>query len=268
MKKKIAFIGLAIVGLSLTAFGISNIKKENSNSKKDTIGKLEETSKSLDDLFEKKEYDFHISVGTRFTNVATLEDIQNANSIEDFIPQEQIDQVSKYTSVKITLLDDYKETDIFAIGKDDILTADQKKILQSLDYSSNFLVRGDFVGTKEFQRNHNYSYFTPFMTVIPHTEGYYEQGMDALLYYLRAKSEEISSQYQKEDFKSGKLYFTISKEGKISNINLTSTGGFTELDNKMVEILNNLEGKWIPAKNAKGETVEQTLVIAFGVIGC
>jgi len=197
-----------------------------------------------------------------------LEDIQNATSIEDFIPQEQIDQVAKYKSVKITILDDHKETDVFASSKDDILTNEQIKLLKTLDYSSNFLVRGDFVGTEEFQRNHRYSYFTPFMTVIPHTEGYYEQGMDALLYYLRTKSEEISSKYQKENFKSGKLYFTISKEGKIINVKLTSTGGYKDLDKKMMEIMKNLKGNWIPAKNAKGELVEQTLVVAFGVLGC
>jgi hypothetical protein len=33
-------------------------------------------------------------------------------------------------------------------------------------------------------------------------------------------------------------------------------------------LANNLPGKWQPAENAKGEKVDQVLVLSFGIVGC
>ena len=38
--------------------------------------------------------------------------------------------------------------------------------------------------------------------------------------------------------------------------------------NKIIKILNEVPGTWIPAKNSKGEKVDQELVVSFGLMGC
>ena len=42
------------------------------------------------------------------------------------------------------------------------------------------------------------------------------------------------------------------------------TTGYPSIDEKFIELIKNIPGKWIPAENAKGEKMEQEFVFTFG----
>ena len=51
-------------------------------------------------------------------------------------------------------------------------------------------------------------------------------------------------------------------------VELEESSGYPAIDKTMIELLTNAPGKWKPAKNAKGEKVDQQLVFSFGEVGC
>lgn len=68
--------------------------------------------------------------------------------------------------------------------------------------------------------------------------------------------------------KPAKLYFTVTKDGAISNVSLDRISGYVPMDEAMIDLLKNVPGSWQPAENAEGEKVDQELVITFSMSGC
>ncbi|MEX0272801.1 MAG: energy transducer TonB, partial [Flavobacteriaceae bacterium] len=65
-----------------------------------------------------------------------------------------------------------------------------------------------------------------------------------------------------------KLFFTVTAKGSLENIRLDRSSGYPSIDEKMLELLPQVPGKWIPAQNRNGENVAQELVVSFGLLGC
>ncbi|NRA13774.1 MAG: hypothetical protein HRT57_17675 [Crocinitomicaceae bacterium] len=76
------------------------------------------------------------------------------------------------------------------------------------------------------------------------------------------------SKIKESDLKPGKAFFTVTKEGKITNIRLDSSSGHVSIDVKMIKLIKSIPDEWEPAKNSKGEKVDQELVYSFGIKGC
>jgi len=194
--------------------------------------------------------------------------LHNATSILDFLPKSQTDPVENYQSVQVIILDDYHQTELRATGKDALLTVAQLELLKEVDYSANILIRADFQQKNKVTRQLENNYFTPHITIVPEKEANYIFGKAALINYLTVNSKEQISLVKPGQLKGGKLYFTVTKDGNIANVRLTSTSGYPTIDEKMLQLMTTVPGMWLAAENAKGEKVAQTLVFSFGTIGC
>lgn len=86
--------------------------------------------------------------------------------------------------------------------------------------------------------------------------------------YLREESKEVRANLDSENLKAAKLSFRVTKQGAVEGIELERPSGYPEVDQKMIELISNLPGYWIPAKNAGSEDVDQEFVISFGSLGC
>ena len=106
------------------------------------------------------------------------------------------------------------------------------------------------------------------MTVIPEVEAEYEGGEQAMVRYLRDKMEDQTSFIDMSKVKPGRIKFTVDKKGIIRNVNLDSTVGFSEIDEAFMRHIAMMPGKWAPAKNAKGENIDQELIFFYGSFGC
>ena len=60
----------------------------------------------------------------------------------------------------------------------------------------------------------------------------------------------------------------ITTDGTVSDVILESTSGYDSIDDKMIELIKSMPGKWNAATDSQGEKVEQELVYSFGLVGC
>ena len=265
MKKSIFILFAGLTTLSSAAFGIMNWNP--SCESKAIVNSATETEDTNDKQVFDSKVAFFYNVDTRFSGVEKTA-LDNANSIHDFLPQRFTESIISYHSVEIIVLNDNKQTENRHLGKDDKLTPEQKNLIQSLDYSSNILIRAEFKEKNRITGRVSHGYATPHLTIVPFIQAEYFAGKDALVDYLKNNCGDITKDIDEKKLEPGKLYFTISKDGFISNINLAASSGYAHVDAHMKELLINLPGEWNPAKNIRGEKVEQTLVFSYGIIGC
>ena len=107
-----------------------------------------------------------------------------------------------------------------------------------------------------------------YLTVIPEKEAAYASGHDALIAYLKENSKDKTAIIKEDKLQPGKVNFTITKNGTIANVKLTSTSGYTSVDKALIELITYMPEKWDPATNSKREKVDQELVFFFGLAGC
>lgn len=269
MKKRILIMSTVLTGLCLTTFGfmksnqdikIASCKLEN-DQQPGLVQAFIFPEEDDDDGFDQ----FFYNVSTRFAPV-TKGAIDRAQSIVDFLPKTQTQGIDSYKSVKIFILDDFRQTEVYEVGTSDVLTEAQINLLRSATYSANILVRADYqlkYGTTTYDR-----YFTPHLTIVPEKQAYYMEGHEALITYLKSKSQDLTASLPTDKLKAGKIYFTINPEGKLTNPDLKASCGFAEIDSEMIKLIKTTPGKWSPAVNEKGEKVSQKLVFSFGIIGC
>jgi hypothetical protein len=259
MKKSTLIISTVFTTVSLMAFGCENPKTE---------GNEELTTAEIEIVNPPSEVTFFYEVASRFMSTVTKEKLHNSKSILDFLPKSQTDPVVNYQSVEVIILNDYHQTDARAKGKDDRLTEEQLELIKTVDYSNNILIRAEFEQKNKASGKLGYNYFTPHITIVPEKEAMYIYGNGALINYLKERSKEKIALVEPGKLKGGKLYFTVTKDGDITNIELAATSGYPTIDETMHELIKNTPGKFIPAENANGEKVEQKLVFSFGTIGC
>ncbi len=191
MKKNILILSGVLVTLSILAYGVIDSKDSVTNQEIASISEVNPFDEQvIEDLNVKAYPDFSYDVGSRFMSRITKEDLHKAKSILDFLPKEQTDPVFKYKTVSVIILDDFRQTDKREIGYSEVLTDAQIKLLQSTDYSTNFLIRADFQEMNSEVNHLVNNYFSPHMTVVPENEAVYVNGKDALIDYLKENSRE------------------------------------------------------------------------------
>lgn len=261
MKKSILIISAVFTTISLMAFGYLNTETQNNQ---ETVANKTE----LKTVKKRAAVTFYYDIDSRFMSTVTKEKLHNATSILDFLPKSQTDPVESYQSIEVIILDDYHQTDLRATGKDEMLTAAQLELLKTVDYSANILIRADFLEKNKVTGELGHNYFTPHITIVPEKEANYIFGKDALINYLKINSTEEIALVQPGNLKGGKLYFTVTKDGNIANVELAATSGYPTIDDTMLRLMTSNPGMWLAAENANGEKVEQKLVFSFGTIGC
>ena len=248
MKKNILIFCTVLAAFSLTAFGYLNWSNP-----------------------QPAEMDLVYNVDSRFIATITKEDLHKAKSVADITPEKaEWDKIS-FLNMKVAILQD--DGEIAELGDDGVLNADQIKLLQSTDYSTNFYMEGRGKrkgagpeGLKDLdQEEFNLAYY---ITIVPEQEAEYAGGQKALIDYLKINSQIYTSIIEEDQLRPGQVSFTVTKAGTIGKVELNSTSGYPTIDEVLVGLVKNIPGKWHPAKNAKGERVDQELVFFFGRQGC
>ena len=269
MKKSIYFFVTILISLSLMAFVIVNWSDVTSKEVPDNEFAIKET---LFAKFVKPELEFTYAVDSRYAASITKNDLQKAKTVVDLVPIESEWSKIAFLNMKIVIFQDDQE--IAALGEDEVLNTQQLDLLHSLDYSSNFYINargkdkpeGGPEGLKDYP--HDEYDLAYYLTVIPEKEAMYEGGMEALIDYLKVNSKEQIAIVQEDQLKSGMVSFIITKEGIISDINLLSTSGYASIDDHMLQLIQDMPGKWTSAENTKGDKVDQALIFSFGQVGC
>lgn len=259
MKKRILIISLVLVTLSIAAFSFINSNTSKINQTGNASNSLNNTDKPLAENKTKEPLEFFYNISPRFEGIKKS-DIDKATSIFDFISDEDSIQIKKLNSTEIILIINDRQTQFREYGTEENLTENQLNMLQSVDYSKHFLIKAIYESI-EFE----YHDFSPHYTVVPETQSNYADGTDALIKYLKDNKSKNTDFIDEKKLQFVKISFTISTDGQIKQVNLDRSTGYPQLDFELIELIKNAPGKWIPAKNAEGKTVEQELVFSFGL---
>lgn len=261
MKKNVWIITLVLSIAGVSAYGINRIENESQNTFQGC--QLNDSSKvKINDVLKKATLtDFHYDVDNRFATSITKTELFKAKNLFEIFPKHATTNIKDLYNSKVGILT--PEGEITELGTNQIMTNAQLSLLQKVDYSTDFFIFGNYK-TEAGEEN----YIVYYMTVVPETEASYEMGNDALLYYLKEKSKEVIKEARKERLEAGKVRFSINTKGLVESVVLDATSGYSAIDSKMIELIKAMPGKWSPAKDAKGNLVNQEFVFSFGIIGC
>ncbi len=264
MKKQILILSTTLASLLLMAFGFITLE----NPAMKTTGETQSESHCKPPQPEADKYpDFFYDFGTRFGAIKKS-DLDKMTHASDFLVIDEDEEFSDYGSVSVIIVIDDKRSDIREVGTSNELTAGQINLLRSSEPSTNFVVSADFECKNNKTGVVDYKSATPHLTIVPEKQAEYLLGKKALLAFFRENNKENTADLDEDKLQPAKLYFTVSKNGSITNVHLDRTSGFDHIDKTMVDLVNRLPSSWIPAENIQGEKVDQELVVSFGMVGC
>lgn len=274
MNKRIIFLGIFVVLAIAAVIWLSpnsdtqTAELAINNTAVDTNNTVEDTdTKAIPSDLKFEKGDFYYGIGTRFNGI-TKTKLLAARSFSDFIGDEHAQRIVSYSALDVIVLDDNEKTAIRVEGGGGDFTQEQLNLIKTIEYNTNVLIRAEYKEDAPWSGKIEESHWTPYITVTAATLPRYKKGKVALLSYLKAKSTEAVQDAKGQAFAPGKINFTVTKEGTITNVRLTNTCKVDVIDQLLVDILKNAPGEWIPAKDEHGKAVDQDLVFSFANMGC
>ncbi|WP_412984978.1 hypothetical protein [Pontimicrobium sp. IMCC45349] len=265
MKKRITIISLAIIAVSLTAYSTINYKDINECNKV-----VAEKNNTAEEKIKSRIFtDFIYEIGPRFTPIKKS-DLHKLTSFSDYIGNEHAQRIINYKSLSVMLVVNDRPSDDRITNTDNNFNKEQLHFLKSLDYSTNLMMWADYEEVSEETGEIQDAHWTPYLTVVPETQAQYSDGIKALKIFLKEATEDtrVKANVDPEKLQPAKLYFTVTKNGAIENVKLDRTSNYPQVDDKMIQLIKEAPGYWTPARNTKGDKVDQELVVSFGLMGC
>lgn len=247
MKKNILIAATILISLGLAAFSWQSSKKS--------------------------AVDFVYDLSPRYNRTFTKTEMAKARSVIDFHNldfnhPDKYSNIVSYQSVVVSVFDDNYEPIIEVAGTTERFNAEQLKLLQSVNYSDDVLIKAEYFEKNNETGEPELSYTTPHVTVVPEKQAEYEGGKEAFLSYLKSYRVEESVKITKDGLKAGKIRFTINEEGNIVNVRVISSSGYASVDKAFEKLVKEAPGTWKVAEDANGQQVEQQLIFSFGITGC
>ncbi len=255
MKKNVIVSSAIIATLCSAAFGCMH----SSNGSGFMEMSISDSTKVVADI------NFAYDFGPNCQLTVTKQELNEVTSMKDLYHEESI---VLYKTVAITLVENERLSSKRKTGPNEILNASQIEFLKSFEYSTSFQIGGDVVRKNKETGELEDGFSRPHFTVVPEHQAEYLNGKDAFLDYLKKGSKDQIADLKVKKLQPGKVFFTITENGTISDIKLLLTCGYESVDKLMVELITNATGKWKPATDAEGKIVEQELVFSFGTMGC
>ena len=194
-----------------------------------------------------------------------LSDAKTMTDINPGYPSSWIDQ-EDYISAEVTTI--YKGEKHVAKGDNDVLNADQRKLIHNADIGSDIKVEvkyhvRDFLKKKVEVKTLNFG-----LTVVPSVQATYIGGREALMDYLRENMVDLLPPSEQEDLKVAMIKFTVDETGKVTQPIVSETTQNEEIDNVIQKAINQMPD-WNPAQDANGNFVPQSFEFVIGnSLGC
>ena len=260
MKKSILILGAVILTFGLMAIGFMNLK--NSSNETTELSTIDTSvSEENTDINENFTYD----LSSRFWATISEKDLRNAKSVLDIVPEDATTwRKIEFETVQVTALREPFE--ITESGTEKELNSGQSKLLRSLGYGSDFYIRA--LGSEADPHTGNVEVYNYYFSVVPEKQAEYPGGEEGLVEYIKESIKELVLKVDDKNLKNGRLNFTIDAEGSVSNISLESSCGYTNIDEAILNLMQNLPSKWDSAEDTQGKRIEQDLIFTFGMVGC
>ncbi|MEP7263800.1 MAG: energy transducer TonB [Bacteroidota bacterium] len=200
-----------------------------------------------------------------YSRTVKKENFQNAGYIRDFSPGYPVNWISDYISTAISATCNGKVRK--AVSINDVLSAEQRSILNSVDIGSEITVDVSYKYQNPATGNMDMRAMHISMMVIPAEEAQYIGGYREMIKYLEENAMNEISKTVSGEFKHGLVKFTVNEEGGIINAQISRSSGNSKVDKLLLKAINNMPS-WKPANDAKGNKVKQDFEFSMGNDGC
>lgn len=184
------------------------------------------------------------------------ENLKEAKLLGDFIPDYPKNWISKYILVEIVGTCNGKT--VKALNASDVLSVEQKKILNAADLATDILVNVKYNYKDPITSDVENNYLNISLTVIQkvYEEAEYTGGLIEMKRYIKENILNKLSKTIPVWFQSATVVFTVNETGEIGNARLSRSSGDKVTDELFLREVNKLP-KWKPAENSKGIKVKQ-----------
>lgn len=213
------------------------------------------------------EHEFHLSWHTRFREIKKSA-VLNAVSIQDLMSLPELEEMEKLIGMTLESVKNDQPSGNIQRSLSLDFTAEQKQRLVSADFSENFRIYLDYMKLDPFSNKESVEYSSPHFTIVPETMASYEGGNRALVQFMSNGSHSETILLKDKRVSPAKFKFTVSKTGTLKNIELDKSCGFPFVDQLLMSLIKQAPGKWSPAKDRFGNTVDQEFYFFFGEMGC
>lgn len=205
------------------------------------------------------------NVKGRYIRAISKDKLNDATLLNDIIPSYPTNWINAYRGVEISIL--YNREKTKTVSKNNVLTTEQKNMLPSAALTSKIEIIVKYVTKNSVTDSADNRQMELILTVIPETEAEFPGGNEKVIGYLKENSSKIISEKNPETFQNALILFNINEIGKITDVTLAATSGYTEIDNLLLEVIGKMPA-WKPAENATGVKVKQEFEFTFGQSGC
>lgn len=268
MKKNILILVVVSIVLSLMAFSYMKSNNNVISRERSPIVHKKTIFDFLDHSVDINSEELVYKIETRFLANIAKSDLDRATSIIDILPEKATRYIDEFHNSKVSLLDDYRETEHRTYSENEMLTKEQIELLQATSETDNIYIRSDYTYKEAGPGEKSSDYLTYFISVVPDQQAVYKNGVEFLVEYLKQGSREVVKVIKKDKLKGGQVRFKIDKQGEVTDVDLLSSSGYESVDQILVKLIKEMPGIWEPAANENGDKVDQALVFFFGVFGC
>jgi hypothetical protein len=182
------------------------------------------------------------------------------NTLQDLNKHYPASWVKEYVSVDIFAFKN--GTKIKASGMSDVLTQEQKELIQSADRNRNIAVQITYLPNNSLENNTAKQYDFD-MTVMPLKTAIYVEGTEQLIQYLRKNGIENIEAGSFTGYDLTAIKFTITEQGDIGDIKVVLPSKDAKIDETIVAAISKMP-KWKPAEFSNGLKVKQDFVLTIG----
>jgi len=153
-----------------------------------------------------------------------------------------------------------------AVSKNDVLSQEQKEIMNMADAGTDISVKIKYIPENTLRHNDPKELNFTF-TVDPEREALYPGGQQQLKNYLKEKAIDKIPSNSFKDYDLAAVKFTVNEEGEISNAHVFGTeyqsSKKEKIEKLLLETIRDMP-RWIPAEYANGTKVKQEFVLTVG----
>ena len=191
--------------------------------------------------------------------------LDNATTMSDISPGYPSSWIKDYNSTEITTTGNGQV--MKAAGTNEILTEEQRNIIQIADLGSDIVVNISYQYENSATLKMDTRHMNFKMTVVPEKEAEYSAGYDQLIKYLEDNAIHKITEKSSQPFPSMIVRFTVNEKGDIDNAFISQSSNDPEIDKIFLKAIHKMP-KWKPAENAQGIKVKQDFEFSIGNGGC
>lgn len=190
----------------------------------------------------------------------TKDKLHEALTIKDLDPYYKSSWVKEYISVVVSARDKGRTRN--AIGKNDILSQEQKDLMNKADRGTDIEVKVQYMPQNTLSQNDVKEINFTF-TVEPESEAAYPGGRQQLNQYIQEQAIDKIPEtgFRQTDFSAVK--FTVNEDGHITDAHIFWKSENDKADELLLLAISNMP-RWKPAEYSGGVKVKQEFVLTVG----